>query len=1225
MQRKPKRLLALLLAANMLIPMAMSAAAEDGTDPVNGADKKEVVEVNVGGEDGKPEEGEVKDETEEPEEGEVKDSEDEPELEENGGISVMSLLPVKEIRGQIDMTLRSDGYMSFEMKDIKISELLKHFKPYYGYEDVEFPENATTVWSREIDENGNYTDDTWKVHEYDETIDMTAGFKRNVSSFSLEMIVGSGDQLDPENVRLIVYMRLPYASDDYDITVYTQREGENGETVRGEGKVETYGGREDGILRSNNRVSSALVNDNDLYIGLRPICGDRYDVKYISGFYDTPEAALEAVENDATLDLTDAFCASDMSAVDAGFKYENWSKNRDGVKISAIFFDDDGSVAHVEKICLYFYSGWDYVSFDALYFQDKNGNRSRVYGTESRRGDTISYDVTTDRYTENDKLWCVFEYYDSESMNYGKSDKVEKAVVGRFDTLEAAKDAEDIKDKLFSGYGYRRDVGYEAVYGGNGVDFTIFANGRVYHYTVKITVTKPAPKPEESDLITKLLSEDKYFRTYTLVDSEGNELDTYAIPVKHDTLGLDGYQTIFVNDIDADLTNLRPKSLVANGAKIYHNGTAEKIEDGKLNVLSARDFTASSSDPEIYPENSAVYTVTAEDMAAHRNYALTVVKKTEGAKLFVNGPSKRTVFLNEYYGKTHDIFIANLGTEELTGINVKLDATNVKLDEYYTVGGEGNDTLAPFTETEHKDENGNVSQYGELMNVAKIRLIPDGDGEIKGTITISADGQEPRVIEISGVAGNPRIDTDGIKDAVKYVPYQSIITTNNMFEWNKVTFKLEAGSLPKGVNIYPDGEIYGVPTETGKYSFTVKAEFSNEKFGASRKTFILNVLDNTDENVEGQIDEGFEIITRVNDMDVPTDQIFEFEYDYNEHKGEFKGVWLDGEQLDESVDYDVDSGSTKITLRSQTFKRTNPGKHTIAAEYRNSENEVKKSAQNFNKSAEPEPERPSTGGGIGFIRYCTLSFDTNGGNDIDSVTMMEGGRARNLPTPVKDGYTFAGWYSDEELTELFIEGKKIYSDITIYAKWIKDITEPVSDIELPFTDVRKSDWCWNDVAWAYQNDLVKGMSAKQFAPDVSVTGGMVVAVLARMANIDISEYENDTIGSGSLWYAPYVNWAKEAGLLDGIDFDAASEISRENMGIILVRFMDYVGADYSTSGADVEFIDEDQISVDARPYMQTLTKLRVFRGRGNNVLDPLSLTTRAEFAALAHRIYAIIK
>ena len=44
-----------------------------------------------------------------------------------------------------------------------------------------------------------------------------------------------------------------------------------------------------------------------------------------------------------------------------------------------------------------------------------------------------------------------------------------------------------------------------------------------------------------------------------------------------------------------------------------------------------------------------------------------------------------------------------------------------------------------------------------------------------------------------------------------------------------------------------------------------------------------------------------------------------------------------------------------------------------------------------------------------YSRSFTVSFDTNGGNELDSITYNDW-ILTDLPTPIKDGYRFGGWY-----------------------------------------------------------------------------------------------------------------------------------------------------------------------------------------------------------------------
>ena len=64
--------------------------------------------------------------------------------------------------------------------------------------------------------------------------------------------------------------------------------------------------------------------------------------------------------------------------------------------------------------------------------------------------------------------------------------------------------------------------------------------------------------------------------------------------------------------------------------------------------------------------------------------------------------------------------------------------------------------------------------------------------------------------------------------------------------------------------------------------------------------------------------------------------------------------------------------------------------------------------------------------------YITVSFDTDGGSNIDSVVIKIGETIKEPDIPTKDGYTFKGWYIKEEE---FSFSKPITEEITLKAKW----------------------------------------------------------------------------------------------------------------------------------------------------------------------------------------------
>lgn len=91
----------------------------------------------------------------------------------------------------------------------------------------------------------------------------------------------------------------------------------------------------------------------------------------------------------------------------------------------------------------------------------------------------------------------------------------------------------------------------------------------------------------------------------------------------------------------------------------------------------------------------------------------------------------------------------------------------------------------------------------------------------------------------------------------------------------------------------------------------------------------------------------------------------------------------------------------------------------------------------------------------------TLSFETGGGTAIEPVTKEEGSEI-SLSDYVteKDGYTFTGWYEDENLTEK-ISSVTLDGNKTVYAGWSENAGSAESgETEIPTTSDRSSILTW---------------------------------------------------------------------------------------------------------------------------------------------------------------------
>ena len=211
--------------------------------------------------------------------------------------------------------------------------------------------------------------------------------------------------------------------------------------------------------------------------------------------------------------------------------------------------------------------------------------------------------------------------------------------------------------------------------------------------------------------------------------------------------------------------------------------------------------------------------------------------------------------------------------------------------------------------------------------------------------------------------GDPTIITKEIPEAVKYVPYGTMIQNSNKYSWNEVSYRLLRGDLPEGVEVRSNGEIYGVPMETGEFTFTVRMNNSMDDFGSCSRTYTLIVNENTDTNVDNATDQGYEVTQRIPNITLSSTQDYTFVS--QGIYGEFKKVFLDGRLLTEGVDYDSESGSTRITIRSQTLKASNQtGTHTLGVEFRTGEeNTLKRAAQNYRVTRSGGSSGGSSSGG----------------------------------------------------------------------------------------------------------------------------------------------------------------------------------------------------------------------------------------------------------------------
>lgn len=177
---------------------------------------------------------------------------------------------------------------------------------------------------------------------------------------------------------------------------------------------------------------------------------------------------------------------------------------------------------------------------------------------------------------------------------------------------------------------------------------------------------------------------------------------------------------------------------------------------------------------------------------------------------------------------------------------------------------------------------------------------------------------------------------------------------------------------------------------------------------------------------------------------------------------------------------------------------------------------------------------------------------------------------------------------------------------------------------MPFTDVKTSDWFHDEVQFAYDNDLFQGTSATTFSPQTGMTRAMFVTVLGRMSNVDITQYTDVAFADvvpGS-WYAPYVQWAYQEGITNGIsktEFGVNNPVTREQLAKFIIEYAQYANSDFIQVSPGYDFDDDGDISGWASYYVSRCQEYGLLSGKGNNKFAPKDGSSRAEVATLIQR------
>ena len=206
----------------------------------------------------------------------------------------------------------------------------------------------------------------------------------------------------------------------------------------------------------------------------------------------------------------------------------------------------------------------------------------------------------------------------------------------------------------------------------------------------------------------------------------------------------------------------------------------------------------------------------------------------------------------------------------------------------------------------------------------------------------------------------------------------------------------------------------------------------------------------------------------------------------------------------------------------------------------------------------------------------TLHYESNGGTSYRDERYSSGTTVTLDKAPVRESYTFTGWYADKALTDK-ITNVKMTGNKTVYAGWtatnvpdmlngddhyayvvgysdgtvrpnanisraevatifFRLLKEEVRDgnltTENTFADVTDGQWHNKAISTMAKLGIVKGRNAEAFDPDAPITRAEFATICARFDKTQISTSSNFTDISGH-WAEKYIERAATLGWIAG--------------------------------------------------------------------------------------------
>lgn len=273
----------------------------------------------------------------------------------------------------------------------------------------------------------------------------------------------------------------------------------------------------------------------------------------------------------------------------------------------------------------------------------------------------------------------------------------------------------------------------------------------------------------------------------------------------------------------------------------------------------------------------------------------------------------------------------------------------------------------------------------------------------------------------------------------------------------------------------------------------------------------------------------------------------------------------------------------------------------------------------------------------------TVTFVSNGGTAVPAQSVEQGGTATEPPAPTRSGYRFAGWYSDEALTQAWDFSQPVNADLKLYAKWTESGSSGGGTASYAITVEGSA----NGTVTASRQTASKGLTVTLTVKpdqgyklgDITVTqksgsqvkltdkgdGKYTFSMPASAVTVKASFVKDETPVDTGLpfadvktgdWYYEAVKYAYDNKLMDGTSATAFAPLMTTNRAMVVTILWRQAGSpvvDYAMNFSDVE---------EGLWYSEAVRWAAaegIVTGYSDTVFAPDDTVTREQLAAILYR------